>query len=266
MPAIGHITNEGYGVYTQILQEQLETAGQPVDYVTFNMDEQNIVTGINIYARKKIGDKVQFKTDIDKCIRSINYIDDEQEYTDYIKTTGPVKELGIKEDVPKTLYHITEKANMESILEEGLLPKTGMNTAEVSGAPDYVFLAEEKDIAPWLAVLDELNEPVIFKVDTEGLDIRPGWFRKNREYIPHGFNEFCTTKPIPVSQITEMELTEEFKENLYKAVTAQMEKAKELGEKVQEAARGVERLNTMWEDDFTKAVESLNTQDINMNK
>ena len=73
----------------------------------------------------------------------------------------------------KYLYHLTNKSNVQSILQNGLKPQIGDNAALVNEKEPYVYLCELKDIPYWRIILgcDAVLKIRIDAIDQKSLNI-----------------------------------------------------------------------------------------------
>lgn len=180
-----------------------------LDHVSFDMNEKYAVEGINLhtYVQLNEGDESYLRDCVEENISDIF----EQRFGEYnigAFVNGDVECLGMEGEIPKTLYHITEKDYVEQISEKGIDQRSG--GYDYMGDKRTIYLCEKEQLAAWLSVLKHNENPVIMEVDTEGLDIKTGSMYKDRDYIPNGYNEYYTTQPIPASAIKEAELTGRF--------------------------------------------------------
>lgn len=117
------------------------------------------------------------------------------------RLTEPVQAVGKEGGVPETLYHITEKASLDSIMKDGLVPSNGNNAYK--DHDDHVYLASANDLAPWMAVLPNMEDPVILKVDAKGLtDIEQGRVFNDREYVDGVYSEYRTAEKISADRLS----------------------------------------------------------------
>lgn len=97
------------------------------------------------------------------------------------------------------LYYIAERDNLEDIRKRGIAPGTS--------------LCEAKDIAPWLAVMERLDNPAVLEVDAGNLKgLEPGPVFMDRKYVPQGYREYFTPERIPASAVQEADLGHGFTE------------------------------------------------------
>lgn len=123
-----------------------------------------------------------------------------------VKINDNVRYIGMKGEIPNTLYHITEYKNIDSILTNGLIPDRGKNN--FSNSAKRIFLTDYEDICPWLCVL-EMKEPIILEVNTKNISkLKTGRVYNDRKYVDY-FGEYCTTKPIPTEGIKCAEFSKE---------------------------------------------------------
>lgn len=174
-------------------------------HVDFETDDGSI-TALNLHTYTRLWDGME--KDLRDCVEC-----NLEEITTAVSIDGNVKDLGIEGEVPDVLYRISQRKNMDSIMEKGIIPGIGSNSYK--NTKDYAYLCEEKDLAPWLAVLKHLDEPVILEVKTKGLrGIEPGRTFTDRNYVPEGYGEYRTKETIPPYAIKEMELSGKFCEKM----------------------------------------------------
>lgn len=219
-----------------------------LDKVDFDMDGDQ-VKAVNLYTYTELWDGCE--NDLKDCVAenlaAVNEeMGDEGNIGTAVTVNGDVEALGLQGEAPKTLYRISSAANARSIMEHGLEPRTGGNNYK--NMEDYVYLCEEKDLAPWLAVLKQKDSPVILKVDTEGLaGLEPGRTFKDRNFAGfRGYGEYRTRELVPASAISEVNLKNDrvFATNLRSAMVIQMSRVEDRSE-LAEVATGMERLKDM---------------------
>lgn len=88
-------------------------------------------------------------------------------------------------------YHLTSKENINSILNEGLLPKIGDNSSLVFEATKRIYLTDEESLPVWMILL---NKDAVLAIDID---------RKMQtcNYGAGLYNEYITEDPIPASAI-----------------------------------------------------------------
>lgn len=91
----------------------------------------------------------------------------------------------------KYYYHVTDKENLKSILENGLEPRIGKQSSLVGEQEPFVFLCKRKDVGKWKIIL---NKQVVLQI--RNLKIPDDNF--NHFYI---CDEFFVQSNIPVSDI-----------------------------------------------------------------
>lgn len=191
-----------------------------------------------------------------------------------VKLSGNMEALGLEGKTPDVLYHITEQKNVEAILKEGLIPGSGAN--QYKSHEDYVYLAQEGDLAPWLAVLPHLEDPAILKVDASMVSgLEPGRTFTDRSYVEGMYyGEYRTKNPIPASAIEVLApdsevmgyVAAQMEAQAGKAMSAQDHVVDDMTEnELNEVLRGQERMKAIRErDDFSKAVESIPYQQMTL--
>lgn len=158
-----------------------------------------------------------------------------------IELKGDVEDKGLTGDMPKTLYHIAERDNLHDILEKGLQPGQGSNSYK--NTDDYIYLADIDSVAPWLAVLKHLENPVILEIDTEGMKaLEPGRVFNDRDFISNSYGEYRTKEIIHPEKLHEAQITKynRLGVKIMSDCVEQMENAKNPDE-VSEAAAGIRR-------------------------
>lgn len=113
-----------------------------------------------------------------------------------ISIDGNMKYESTDENLPEHFYHITEKKRLDTIMEEGIVPKRGHN--DWKSKKKYTYLTEAKYIVPWLGILDHVDEPVILEVDTSKLpSVEQGRIWEDRDYVPGRiYSEHRTTETV----------------------------------------------------------------------
>lgn len=108
-----------------------------------------------------------------------------------------MKYIATDENLPEYLYHITEKKQLDSIMEKGLNPKRGHN--DWKSKKRCTYFAEAEYIVPWLGILGNVEEPVILEVKTEKIPgIEQGRIWNDRGYVPGNiYSEHRTTEIVP---------------------------------------------------------------------
>lgn len=231
------------GLLAWALQPQ---KGDVMDHAEIKIDDHGQVNEINLYM---YADTPEFweasKEDLENCVKDClqDSLDLYGEIKEPIVLKGPMQYMGIQGNLPKTLYHIAERKELESILEKGLIPQKGNN--DYKSDEDYIYLTDRQDLIPWLTILPNLDNPVILKINTKGLsNIENGRHFSDRDFtMPNGYGEYRTKNIIPIQSIKVMEFSEEDKIELLTAMSEQLNRAEE-NEKI-EVARGIDRLGSM---------------------
>lgn len=165
--------------------------------------------------------------------------------------------MGREGKTPDTLYHIAERKDLEAIMEKGIAPGLGKNSYK--NYENYVYLSDEKGLAPWLSILPHLEDPVIVKVNAQAAaGIEQGRVYDDREYVDGGlYTEYRTTRAIPAQALSLMDagMDRELLDNLEARLLTQIGKEGDS----EEPERGYERFQRLdvREDDFSKAVETI---------
>ena len=247
-PAVGHMENTPT-IMASMLQEELANSSECLmSYCIFPTDSD-------------ILDKVTIDTDNNGNIRAINlhtytelWDDCEDEFTNCVKENlvkiapdimieGNAEALGREGSIPAALYHIAERNDLEDIMTNGLIPGTGSNNYK--DMEDHVYLADEKDLAPWLAVLKHKNNPVILEINTGGLKgIETGRMFKDRDYIPGGYGEYRTLENIPAAAIKEADLNNGLGDVIRSQMTEQFNNISSENDRA-EVMTGLNRLQLM---------------------
>lgn len=150
---------------------------------------------------------------------------------------GDVEAMGMEGDVSDVLYHITERANLESIQKDGIIPANGKN--HYKDDSNHIYLAERKDLAAWMCIIPHLDDPVILEVDAAGLDIQPGRHFSDRPYLDkEGYGEYRTSQTVPAEAVKEVPLDGPLGTMIGQAVKVYQERDNGSGE----PARGMARL------------------------
>lgn len=109
-------------------------------------------------------------------------------------------------EIPETMFHVTEKKNLTTILSKGLRPSIGTRSAKVGETEPAVFLFRtesdmEYALMNWLG--DEFDEDVPLSI----LSVRiPNEFRTNARYTdtaPYEVQYAGTILPAWISDITD---------------------------------------------------------------
>lgn len=121
-----------------------------------------------------------------------------------ISIDGNMKYVETDENLPEHFYHITEKKSLDTIMEEGLIPKRGHN--DWKSKKKCTYLTEAEYIVPWLGILDNVDEPVILEIETAKLPfIEQGRIWDDRDYVPgHIYSEHRTTEIVPADAVRVM--------------------------------------------------------------
>lgn len=172
------------------------------------------VTAINIYTYTKV--YAGMENELTDCVReNLNELAKAHE-TSAIEIAGEIQFEGMQGKIPDKLYRLSQKNHIDSILNDGLIPKIGGRGYKSN--QEYVYLMEARDIPVWISVLPNLNDPVIFEIDTTGLDgIEPGRYFTDRSYVK-GYGEYRTENAIPPDHIRKIELTDEDVQRLTNAI------------------------------------------------
>lgn len=171
-----------------------------LDHVSIDMDKEKNIKAINLHTYTELWTGME--SDLRNCVE-----ENLAAITPNIKIEDDVEALGREGKVPKILYHIADKKDLDSIMKKGLIPGQGNNGYKSD--EDYVYLASEKDLASWLSVLKNVDDPVILKIDTDSMadsqEIEMGRMFHDRSFIPEGYTEYRTTKTVPASAIKEVD-------------------------------------------------------------
>lgn len=224
-----------------------------LDHISFELEGKDFpfrVTAVDIhtYTQPYEGTEQDFKDCVAGNLENV---------LSGVNLTGDMKFMGKEGDIPKTMYHITERENLDSIMKNGLVPDSGKN--QYKSHENYIYLAGENDLAPWLSILPYMEDPVLLKVDTSDLSgIEQGRVFDDRDYVEGGqYTEYRTIKNIPSSAVSLVNTAEdkEFFNRLENSLLKQIGKEGES----KEPERGYERFQTFHisENDFTKAVENI---------
>lgn len=114
-----------------------------------------------------------------------------------ISIDAGMKYVATDENLPEHFYHLTERKSLDAIMEEGLAPKRGHN--DWKSKKRCTYLTEAQYIAPWLGILEKMEDPVVLEVDTSKLTfVEQGRIWEDREYVPgRVYSEHRTTEPVP---------------------------------------------------------------------
>lgn len=258
-PASGDLSSEvDAEAFKEVLEEKLKkgqnslasyamfpTDSDILDHVSFEMDDKYAVRAINLHTYTKLwaGNEDYLKDCIDENLSELYEQYDFEEYEMGAYIEGPVKALGREGDIPKTLYHIVESDYVKDILINGIDP--GADNAGYRNDKDHIYLCEEKDLAPWLAILKHNEDPVILEVNTDGLSgIETGRVYSDRNFVNGSYAEYKTSDPIPAAAIKEADLTKEFCAKLFTDMS-QMAGQIEGQHEFKELTTGMIRLNNM---------------------
>lgn len=266
-PASGSFESEAdMKGYTAALEENLKassdclmaycmfpTDSDILDHISFEKNENNEITAVNLHTYTELWEGME--DDLKDCL-STNLSNAGSDYFEDDRTVvnleGDVQKLGREGEVPGTLYHIAERNSLDIIMKEGLVPAAGKNSYK--SMDNYVYLASEKDLVPWLAILKHKEEPVILKVETQNIELEQGRVFSDRDYVDgKKYSEYRTKDVIPPSAISVMEPDRELSDRLVQTEllvrgVAQVKIAESsnlpMNER-DEAYKGVERLKDM---------------------
>lgn len=204
----------GKGVYN------LDTSGMAFGASKLDCDEEGRPTAITLCTvRDRYGVSGKFlkekglkPTDhekfLDKCLA---YACEKAGVPDSVTRTGDEEHLGLNGSLPKKLYHITERKNMEQILNEGLKAQTGYHN--IKNGIKQVCLTDLDSLPAWTAMLDDLYDPVLLEVDASKIpDLQTGRAWCNLCFRDEPYGEYITKKSIDPSLIQEARLSKEDKE------------------------------------------------------
>ena len=257
-PAIGQLDPYSATEYLDMLESSLKDSpdclmsycifpsdSDILDHVELDMDRDGYISGIELHTYTRLWDGME--NDLKNCMKeNLAAMAEEfdEEIGEDICLEGPVQALGREGDIPKTLYHITDRKNLDAILTEGLVPDIGANNYK--NMEPYVHLAEKDSVAPWMAILKHVDDPVILQIDTEDLEgFETGRIFTDREFTkPDGYGEWRTAEAVPASNIQEAELTDAFKADLLSQTLTQINRAISVDEKA-ETMTGAVRLMQM---------------------
>lgn len=212
-----------------------------LDGVSFDTDSKGNINALELYTYTPLWEGRE--DDLKSCVEenlamaSMACFGNEQE----VPVIGHVEALGREGGIPGALYHIAGRKDLDSILKDGIIPKDGESR---------IYMCEESDLAPWLAVLKNVDDPVILKVDTVGQqDIEMGRVFGDRSYVKDGkYTEYVSDRPIPAEAVSEMQLNkagfDEHKVRLASRMVDQLQRASEEAE-LGEAITGLGRLRDM---------------------
>lgn len=148
---------------------------------------------------RHIGVKNLPPNDLDNFFdKAFSYINKRTGMPDAMARDGEANYIGALHETPDTLYHITNRENLDAILSDGLLPKKGINNFS-NGTPQ-VCLMDFDNIAPWLGILN-VKEPVILEMKSKDIPgLETGRVYHDREYTD-AYGEWKTLKAIPAECI-----------------------------------------------------------------
>ncbi len=179
-----------------------------LDHISYDFDKENNLTALNLHTYTKLWEGRE--ADLKYCMETnLSKIADRiwKDPSKGVNITGNVEYLGLEGKVPKILYHIAEREKVDDILKKGLIPEAGTN--DYKSERNYVYMCDENNLAPWLAILPNMKDPVIIEIHTvEIKDIEPGRMFKDRSYIKDGYSEYRASSIIPASNIKETEINE----------------------------------------------------------
>lgn len=90
----------------------------------------------------------------------------------------------------KTLYHLTDKSNIQSILTYGLIPKIGENSKYMNEKVKYIYLSDKESIPFWTILL---NRNTLLEITIDINDIE--------EFKYTSYTEYLCKKPITKEHI-----------------------------------------------------------------
>lgn len=142
--------------------------------------------------------------------------------------------------LPDTLYYLTDRSKVKKIMEEGIQP----------GKDGCIYLSEAKDLAPNLAILKNVKDPVLLEVDTEGLYARK-WethAHSDRNFVNGSYAEYVIeNRMIPPLHIDTADLSKE--NGIGREVLHQMEEQVQRAsspKEIEETSAGMERLSKIF--------------------
>lgn len=170
-----------------------------------------------------------------------------------VKLSGNMEFKGLEGDVPNVMYHITEKKNLESIVENGLVPGSGKN--QYKSHDNYIYLTSGQDLAPWLAILPHMEDPVILKMESRNVEgLEQGRMFEDRPYVAGGkYTEYRTKEPISANVMAEVD-PKRFAMDGYLKVALRLDMELQTGralkenlsdDMLKETVRGLKRLEGM---------------------
>ncbi len=209
-----------------------------LDHVSVEIDGNNL-TAIDLHTYTEVWEGGE--DDLRDCVAA-----NMSEVFNNVEITGPVQCMGLEGELPKTLYHIADRKDLDSIMEKGLIPATGSNNYK--NMEDHVYLSTEKDLAPWLAILKHVDNPVILEVQTDKVKgLEQGRVFNDRKYIPDKYTEYRTKEVIPASAVKETRHTRgvtEFDAGLVTRMSDMLDNAYDPAD-IAEVGAGLQRLEHM---------------------
>ena len=203
------------------MNDHLDSMGIKPNYDSNREDPTHIVMGVDLTKHDKIPDIIAFaekhgyflskmlladewdekplpyttnpkKMAHDIKVHRDKYFDEDERDDDIWLTLLLEPEIEDKKKHPDELYHFTEQRYLDSIKSKGLLPKAKV---KLSWHPPRIYLIKQDFIGRFGTYVKWLDEPVLLRVDTKGLEmsIDPN--------VP-GDAAFYTSKKIPADRIT----------------------------------------------------------------
>lgn len=203
-------------------------------HTDFDIDDGGNITAVNLHTYTKLWDGMEedFKACVQENLDSVTQKG--------VTITGNAELIEMPIKIPEKLYRISSEKNAPSIMENGIIPGQGPNSYK--NMQDYVYLCEEQDLAPWLAILKEKDRPVILEIDTKNLaGLEPGRVFRDRAYAPDGYSEWRTKEPIPAIAIRKAGFSHQYQAELLNKMRDQIALAADSRE-YDEAVKGMQRL------------------------
>lgn len=199
----------GKGVYN------LDTSGMAFGASKVDCDEKGRPTAITLYTVKdRYGVSGKFlknkglkPTDhekfLDKCLA---YACEKAGVPDSVTRTGDEEHLGLNGSLPKKLYHITDRKDVDMILTEGLKAQTGRHNYK--NGIEQVCLTDLDSLPAWAAMIDDLYDPVLLEIDASQIpDLQTGRAWNDFCFRDEPYGEYVTRTSINPSLIREAELS-----------------------------------------------------------